>query len=149
MLRERTPMCGSPASHDLEYLTAMGGIRPKLSGLRSFQCLPLPGSHGYQPPLFDHKEEEAAIPSVQANLRRCQGVCRGSVRGAADGQPSSHTTEAPSVDQGPPHVPRLLGQACHGVGPVSTGRRPPHRIVERVPSYTVWRILDVHQRGRG
>uniref|UniRef100_A0A3B5AAW4 Integrase catalytic domain-containing protein n=1 Tax=Stegastes partitus TaxID=144197 RepID=A0A3B5AAW4_9TELE len=41
------------------------------SGLSPFHCV-----HGYQPPLFPDLEEEIAVPSVAAHLRRCARTWR-------------------------------------------------------------------------
>lgn len=39
------------------------------SGMSPFQC-----SLGYQPPLFPTQEDDIAVPSVQAHMRRCHGI---------------------------------------------------------------------------
>uniref|UniRef100_A0A3P9M8J2 Integrase catalytic domain-containing protein n=1 Tax=Oryzias latipes TaxID=8090 RepID=A0A3P9M8J2_ORYLA len=41
------------------------------TGLSPFEC-----SLGFQPPLFPAQEEEVAVPSVQAHIRRCRRVWR-------------------------------------------------------------------------
>ena len=41
------------------------------SGMSPFLC-----SLGYEPPLFPDQEEEIAVPSVQAHMRRCRAVWR-------------------------------------------------------------------------
>ena len=49
----------------IEY--AHNTLSSSATGLSPFECY-----LGYQPPLFPAQEEELAVPSVQAHLRRCQ-----------------------------------------------------------------------------
>uniref|UniRef100_A0A674NH19 Chromo domain-containing protein n=1 Tax=Takifugu rubripes TaxID=31033 RepID=A0A674NH19_TAKRU len=63
-------------------------------------------SLGYQPPLFEGQEEEVAVPSVQANIRRCRRVWR-QVRSTllrtsrrSQLQANRHRTPAPSYQPG-------------------------------------------------
>ncbi|KAI3355460.1 hypothetical protein L3Q82_018298, partial [Scortum barcoo] len=48
-----------------------------VSGLPPSQGMsPFMAANGFQPPLFPSQEEDTAVPSVQAHLRRCRGVWR-------------------------------------------------------------------------
>uniref|UniRef100_A0A674P365 Gypsy retrotransposon integrase-like protein 1 n=1 Tax=Takifugu rubripes TaxID=31033 RepID=A0A674P365_TAKRU len=67
---------------------------------------PFMASLGYQPPLFEGQEEEVAVPSVQANIRRCRRVWR-QVRSTllrtsrrSQLQANRHRTPAPSYQPG-------------------------------------------------
>ena len=67
---------------------------------------PFMASLGYQPPLFPIQEEEVAVPSVQANLRRCRRVWRAVrsalLRSAARNKrlADRHRTPAPTYQPG-------------------------------------------------
>lgn len=67
----------SALTHGSEHLVAMGSVRLHAPWFRHpLGCCPSWRLLGYQPPLFDHQgeEEEVAVRSVQANLRRCERV---------------------------------------------------------------------------
>ncbi|KAI3353378.1 hypothetical protein L3Q82_019911 [Scortum barcoo] len=63
---------------------------------------PFMAANGFQPPLFPSQEEDTAVPSVQAHLRRCRGVWR-AVRAALV---RSSTRSQKSANK-PRHLQRL------------------------------------------
>ncbi|KAI3360881.1 hypothetical protein L3Q82_012889, partial [Scortum barcoo] len=62
---------------------------------------PFMAANGFQPPLFPSQEEDTAVPSVQAHLRRCRGVWRAVraalVRSSTRSQKSANQTTPPSA----------------------------------------------------
>ncbi|KAI3375497.1 hypothetical protein L3Q82_003813 [Scortum barcoo] len=63
---------------------------------------PFMAANGFQPPLFPSQEEDTAVPSVQAHLRRCRGVWRAVraalVRSSTRSQKSANKLRRPAPD---------------------------------------------------
>ncbi|KAI3357782.1 hypothetical protein L3Q82_016166 [Scortum barcoo] len=74
-----------------------------VSGLPPSQGMsPFMAANGFQPPLFPSQEEDTAVPSVQAHLRRCRGVWRAVraalVRSSTRSQKSANKLRRPAPD---------------------------------------------------
>ncbi|TWW62381.1 hypothetical protein D4764_04G0010280 [Takifugu flavidus] len=123
---------------------------------------PFMASLGYQPPFFEGQEEEVAVPSVQANIRRCRRVWRqvesrklaphfvGPFEVDRMVNPAAVRLKLPPALRIHPtfHVSKVKPVAESDLVPPSDPPPPP-RIVDGGPAYTVRSILDVRRRGRG
>lgn len=86
---------------------------------------PFMASLGYQPPLFEHQEEEIAVPALWGNLRRCRNIWRQvlasllcsslQTQKQANGTSLSPRTTSLAVHEGP--------KVCRSVRGRSDGKR--------------------------
>ncbi|KAK7878028.1 hypothetical protein WMY93_031309 [Mugilogobius chulae] len=164
------PIPSRPWSHiAVDFVTGL----PPSEGMSPFMaCL------GYQPPLFPDQEEDVAVPSVQAHLRRCRTVWRATraalQRTALRNQEIADRQRKPAPAYQPGQRVWLSSKdlplqvdsrklAPKFIGPYvidkvlnpsvssepSCRSPPPTRLVDGHPAFTVRRILDVRRRGRG
>lgn len=79
------------------------------SGMSPFLC-----SLGYEPPLFPDQEEEIAVPSVQAHMRRCRGTWRRAraalLRASSKTQAQANRRRAPAPSYAPGQKVWLLSK---------------------------------------
>ncbi|XP_041944116.1 uncharacterized protein LOC121706437 [Alosa sapidissima] len=127
----------------VEY--AHNSLPTSATGLSPFHCC-----LGYQPPLFPTQEEEVAVPSAQAFVRRCKRTwsrARTQLLRSVDAfkkQADGHRSAAPMYRVGqrvmlsPRDLP--LQSPCRKLNP---------RIVDGGEVFTVSRLLRVRRRGRG